>query len=58
MLTRAQLAAARAVLENRLGWQHPLTQAVHAAYEATPPDPTTDDEEGGSENDASELVRP
>ena len=37
-LTRAQLAAIRAVLEVRLGWDHPLTQAIHEAHEATPVD--------------------
>lgn len=47
MLTRTELAAARAVLEVHLGWNHPITQAIHRAHEATPPEPTTDDEEGG-----------
>lgn len=47
MLTRAQLAAIRAILETHYGWNHPLTQAIHRAHEATPPDPTTNDEEGG-----------
>lgn len=37
-LTRADLAAIRAVLETRLGWQHPLTQRVHQEHEATPPE--------------------
>lgn len=46
MLTRAELAAARAVLEVHLGWNHLLTQAIHRAREATQPQPTTDDEEG------------
>ena len=42
MLTRSQLTAILAVLETRLGWDHPLTQAVaHARDEATPPEPTT-----------------
>lgn len=48
MLTRAELAAIRAILEARYGWTHPLTQRVHRAHEATPPETTTtDDEEGG-----------
>ena len=44
-LTRAQLAAIRAVLEVRLGWDHPLTQAIHAAHEATEPEPTEEEKE-------------
>ena len=58
MLTRADLAAIRAILETRYGWHHPLTQRVHQAWQAAPPEPTHHDEEGGAENDASELVRP
>lgn len=46
MLTRSQLAAIRAVLETRLGWNHPITQAIHRAWQQTPLEPTTDDEEG------------
>ena len=38
MLTRAELAAIVAVLETRLGWDHPLTQAAQRAHEATPPE--------------------
>ena len=44
-LTRAQLAAIRAVLEVRLGWGHPLTQAIHETHEATEPEPPTEREE-------------
>ena len=44
-LTRAQLAAIRAVLEVRLGWDHPLTQAIHETHEATEPEPTEEEKE-------------
>ena len=43
MLTRAELAAIRAILETRYGWNHPLTQRVHHAWQATPPETTNDD---------------
>ena len=45
MLTRAQLLAIAAVLEVRLGWEHPLTQAVWAAHNQQPPE-TREEEEG------------
>lgn len=39
MLTRAELAAIRAVLEVRLGWEHRLTQRVHDEWQTAQPEP-------------------
>lgn len=43
MLTRAELAAIRAVLEVHHGWHDPLTQRVNQEWAATPPEPTDDE---------------
>lgn len=39
MLTRAELAAIRAILETHYGWGHHLTQRIHEEWKATPPEP-------------------
>lgn len=46
MLSRAELAALLATCETRHGWEHPLTQRVREEWEALPPEPREEAEDG------------